>query len=373
MAEQFTDIPVTADTTVEVFPDAFPDTQVTEFKSASLNKDPLIYPGDRPIRSFITDGEIVSSLNVAHNGDNWEFTVGQGDNAMLVDDYLSQHGAAPMADRIPVLSYGANVCPASLKSKFTKVDRADAQVIPTAYANLEGFDVVWSGGPGVNGNFIAALYSGQETESTQVQVGISFLTREQILVMHATELAYDLRTIEVELAGSKLPAYYYAGHDTVYLENNKPVAVKAVPATGRDLESATTSDMLDKILHEDVVKQFLTDKFGADIDTPKDYISAVSNLKKSPGTTETPRRVLKMALLDIISKMGKSKDTDVKVGTITSWHNPSLLGSFSKQPDTIPVYVLPTSELPIDSWKDKDARKKVLHALNTHFARTFEK
>src|SRR5438477_13068909 len=95
--------------------------EVANFRSAT-DGDPLLYPGERPEGSYVTDGGFVTELRVSSQDGRLVFTV-QGEDGveMSVDNYLQAHAAAPMDERVPVLAYGADLCPGSLLGKYSKV------------------------------------------------------------------------------------------------------------------------------------------------------------------------------------------------------------------------------------------------------------
>lgn len=348
---------------------------VIEFLSASQNIDPLLYPGERPDTSYITDGERVHELAVNRDdNDRFEWTMLTDDGRVVeVDDYLSTQGAESMEDRIPVLGFGANLSPGSLARKFSKIGRSDASVVPTVLATLKGHDVVWSGGPGVNGNFIAMLYSGPETPETDVQVGVNFLTREQLLVMHSTELAYDLSSLDVEIAGKKIRAFFYDGQDEIFIKDGKPVAIESINAKNRTIPEASTTEMLENVVSDSEV-------MGAVINIHPDLtgIDARGYVTYAGGLLRTHGRGAKLALKRLVhenlARLGHSRiqQSDTVLSRRESWANPSTLPTLGDQEHGIfhhEIYRLPSQEVPIDSWSDKVARKRVLGAVSTHYAR----
>ncbi|TDV41775.1 gamma-glutamylcyclotransferase family protein [Actinophytocola oryzae] len=60
------------------------------------------YPGRRPPGSFVHD-----------DGGGWYVRAGRVGDTDL-DDWLTARGAAPMADRVPLLCYGSNICPSKI-------------------------------------------------------------------------------------------------------------------------------------------------------------------------------------------------------------------------------------------------------------------
>jgi hypothetical protein len=347
---------------------SFSHTPVESFLSASYHKDPLIYPGERPASSFITDGIGVSSLEMQRTESGLQLTVFEDGQWQSIDDYLAANDTPPMDERIPVLAFGSNMNPASLKSKFTKAGRADMLVIPTVYAMLEGSDIVWSGGPGINGNFTAVLYSGPETEESEVQVGINFLTREQLLLMHASELNYQLAETPVMVAGEYIPVCYYAGRDSVYLKDGKPVAVAGIPASNRALIEYSGVEMLELFLDDYKVMTSI-------VGNARGYIDFVRSLRKTDEQPE-PKLQLKRAVQRVLAERGLTAKTSEDTDDYLGWANPSTLRSFKdirlgREPTQI--YVLPTSDIPKGAWPNPAARDKVLEGVITHDERTSDR
>ena len=352
--------------------DIAPATTVESYPSASLNDDPLLYPGVKPETSFLLDGDGVFEMSV-HAADSklqFELITADGQEHDL-NTYLSEQGVPAMEDRIAILGYGANMCPASLNSKFAKVGRPDAQIIPTVYGKLHGYDVVWSGGPGINGNFIANLYTGPETEESAATVGINFLTKEQLLVMHATELSYDLTTVDVEVDGVAVKALVYAGVDDILLKDGKPVAVDAIQAEGRSLESRTTKELLDEMLADEaVVTQLQSEEVLVEQPTAEDYIATCRELGKTTGA----KLARKKAVHKVLADLGHSKSYQLPKSDagMQSWANPSTIPTYGERMQGIAhkdVYVLPSQELLQDKWPNPEKRDLVLRSMGTHLIR----
>ncbi len=347
-----------------------PEARVTDYLSASQNNDPMLYPGQRPESSYVTDGSYVYELLVKNDDGNLAFTMrAEAGKEVPANEFLAAAGVPGMEDRIPTLAFGANMSPGSLASKFKKVGRPDALVIPTVYAELQGHDIVWSGGPGANGNFIAILYAGEETRETKVQVGINFLTREQLLVLHATELAYQFSSVSVDVAGVPIRSYYYAGQDNVYAENGHPVAIESIPAHDRNLRSASTATLLDEILQDETLKAALSEAHseltGAD---RHGYLAYVEKLKATAGTRLALKKLVHTQLL----AQDKSRTVQIPgaIENQVSWANPSTIPTYGEQREGIrehDLYRLPSQEIP--QWNDAEARRKVLNSFGTHFRR----
>ena len=349
-------------------------TNVDDYSATSSTGDQLAYPGERPGTSYVTDGITVTVVEVKDCSSVLDFRTHDSEGVEVpLDVFLDNLGAAPMSDRIPILAYGANLSPPSLRKKYEKVGRGDALVIPTIYSELPGYDVVWSAGPNMLGKFIASLYKGEETAGTSVQVGLNFLTREQVLVMHATELAYDLYRVSVPVKGSTVQAYVYAGKDSVHIaDDGRPVAIESIPASNRRLSAASSATMLEKVLENQEVMQKLRTVqpgFPAEQLTPTEYIEYVDTLRKTEDN-QTPRGDLKQRLYTILGEQGLAKVVDVSQDESLSWANPSTLPTYGESLAGVTahdLYVLPSSELPQDQWPDAEARKKVLSGIREHF------
>lgn len=343
--------------------------EVTSFLSAFQDKDPMLYPGERPEQSYVTDGQMVYSLEVNDTKELSFLLRDVNGKQEDLNDFLREHDAPPLEDRIPVLGFGANMSPGSLAAKFTKVGREDAFCVPTAYTTLKDHDVVWSGGPGMNGNFIATLYNGPEVQDTEVQVGVNFLTREQLLVMNATEMAYQLAWVDVSIAGHPIRAYYYVGQDQIYLKDSMPVAIESVPAKGRSISQSNTKSILEDVIKDKAIIDRVAEDFPAmsHVETVDDYLALVAQLK-----AEKRSLALKKAMHRAIAeyKSVRKVEADNFIHRMESWANPSTLPTLGDQELGFfhhPIYRLPSQEL--GKWRDSTARERLLKSITTHLVR----
>lgn len=351
----------------------YSQSMVDSYASASLNNDPLLYPGQHPENSFVTDGHLVSVLALKNVDGKLEVQMHTPDGTRPIDDFLREEGTATIDERIPVIGYGSNLCPGSLLKKFQKIGRPEGLIVPTLYTELSDVDVVWSAGPGMNGNFIATLYSGEEITDTKVRVGLNMLTREQLLVMHTTELNYNLRQVTMQIDGVTFPAYFYSG-GAVLLNGGQPVAVQGTYAERRVLPEATTSDLLRQMLANPELRENIRARIGQGAvvpETPEEYIKYIASLKPS-SVEKQPKLRLKNALQAIYADMGLARVSEIEHSKLVSWANPSTIPTFGESLRGIQhrnLYVLPQQELSQKLWNDVAARQKVLHSLGEHFIR----
>lgn len=342
---------------------------IDEYPSPS--QDPLLYPGVRLEASFVLDSKDVFAVDACATEGQLQFSMTDSDGrTFTLDDFLRSKDAVQMADRIPIIGYGANMCPASIYSKFEKIGRKDSSVVPTIYGQLKGYDVIWSGGPGVNGNFIANLYCGAETKDTEVTIGVNFLTPEQILVMHGTELSYDLTAIDVMVDNILVKALVYAGVDDILIRDGRPVAVSAAKAEGRALEESDTRTLLGDMLSKKEVTSKLVEH-GITSTTADGYVSDAKELKGTRGA----RLIRKKTVHEQIRKLGLSKSYQLPVdeSQLQSWANPSTLPTYGERNAGVShknIYRLPHQELPRDRWSNGSRREAVLRSMTTHLIRT---
>jgi hypothetical protein len=90
------------------------------------------------------------------------------------------------AERIPVLAYGSNASPQQLINKYPYL--SDEEGIPVLKTALTGFDVVYSAHFSSYGAIPAMLVS---SPGTRLTTFVTWLTEEQLEVMHDTELGPD--------------------------------------------------------------------------------------------------------------------------------------------------------------------------------------
>lgn len=348
---------------------------LTDYRSSyDAVPDPNVYPGERPDQSYVIGDGMVYGIEVANREGSLDFTLTTPDGESVpIDTFLAEHGVPSMEERIPLLGFGANVSPNALANKFSKLGKSNMlgepedMVVPTVYGTLAGHDIVWSGAPGIKGNFIAILYGGPEVQDTKVQVAVNFLTREQLLVMNASERSYNLSTHTVEIAGKKVRAYYYAGVDTVYFENSHPVAIESIPAEGRNLTTSNTEKLMDSVVADPEIMQAATEEEPglATVHSTADYIAYAAQLVPSEDDPR-PKTRLKQIMLRAIAAAGKSSVIeDINVGHgLESWTNPSTLATYGDQMKGIyhhDVYVLPTQEV-----SSKEVAKKISETFTPH-------
>jgi hypothetical protein len=208
----------------------------------------LSYPYDVPREAYVLiDGRVCGF---------------DADGRVLAPDRVAGHGVGeplakllavagePLHERIPVLGYGSNAAPSQLRRKFA--DAGPGCVIPVLKARLRGFDVVYSAHVSVYGAIPATLCP---RPGTTVDGVVTLLSPRQAETMLRTEggnysvEAVDSRIIESAFEFGNAPQVYVSKYGALALEG-QPVALSAVPASGRSLAELSEAQMLERVVAE---------------------------------------------------------------------------------------------------------------------------
>ena len=256
------------------------------------------YPGTRHDGNFITDG--VEVIDIPQD----PFRALEA-----ADEYLRSHGLPLIEERIPVIAYGANANPAKMVEKFDSfytdgiaLTESALHTVPCMYATLPDTDVVWHGRPGQVGGYFAELYTGSETEGTEVSSLLTFLTEEQLALLHTTEGdTYSISVIkDVDLGGGlKIDAVaYVAGEASILIndETDAPISVAGVRRKSHSENAVyTVRDALNYTLaDQDVAALALAQ-------TPDEYIETGRMLKLSE------KKARQTQVQSILEANGKSR------------------------------------------------------------------
>lgn len=142
-------------------------------------------------------------------------------------------GAPDLAGRTPLLSYGANAAPETLRRKLTSLPGVE---LPVMRAELEGFDVVYSAHVSPYGAVPATVV---ESPGTVAPVFVLHPTPEQRALLAASELNYDL----IEVGGMEA---FRSRHGPLALDGSE-VALAAVRSRGRTLPELDQPALLERV------------------------------------------------------------------------------------------------------------------------------
>jgi hypothetical protein len=68
-----------------MYPTLVIDRPTTDYASASRDKTPMVYPGERPDSSYVTDGEMVSALKIGAHAEELYVVTGEQAYEYLLD------------------------------------------------------------------------------------------------------------------------------------------------------------------------------------------------------------------------------------------------------------------------------------------------
>jgi hypothetical protein len=178
-----------------------------------------------------------------------------------------------LTGRIPVIACGSNRAPEQLARKFR--DWPLPLRIPVLCAKLTGFDVVYSAHFTRYGAVPATLHP---CPSATVDVAVQWLTLAELERMDATEgigINYDrhhLTGIELEIEGSSKvhAAETYLSHRGPLIDQDTPVALEAIPCTGRAWPALNQHGVLD-LARRRLAPDVMLDSFIHAIVTDADY------------------------------------------------------------------------------------------------------
>ena len=209
------------------------------------------YPFARPAHSYLfVDGEALPLLSLDDAlEDAW---VEVGGAALSAGEALRRRRIGrvpPMARRTPVLAYGANAAPERLRLKFASCAPA---VFPVLRAALHDFDIVHAAHLSSYGAVPATI---ERSPGTICQIAVTCLDAGQLARMHETELrrrTYRFgRLAGIRLRPALVPALdavggYVGGYGHI-APDGEPVALAAVPATGRRFRALSQAEMQEAI------------------------------------------------------------------------------------------------------------------------------
>ena len=184
-----------------------------------------------------------------------------------VAQHLRSTGVEPgpdVRDRIPVLAVGSNQSPGHLARKFAQL--GGDVVIPVSRCRLEHFDSVYAFHFTQYGSIPATV---QHAPGCVVTLAVTWLTPDQLAVMHPTEIAASnyayvhMRGIRLTLdGGARLSEVYcYLGRHGCLERDGRPLAVAEVSAVGRCFPALRQSEVLalarERIAPEAALNNFL--------------------------------------------------------------------------------------------------------------------
>lgn len=151
--------------------------------------------------------------------------------------------------RLPALAIGSNAAPETLERKFAHFPEEDDRVVLALTGRLHDFDVGVSPQPALYGSMPATLFP---SEGTEVCATVLWVTSAQFTQLAWSELNYrlgKLRTrFDIDEDGTSFDeVLVFVSRFGAFCVDGRPVALAAIPATGRIAEALTQEQLLDAV------------------------------------------------------------------------------------------------------------------------------
>jgi hypothetical protein len=192
----------------------------------------LAYPWERPPGSYLlTDAgvELLVDLSAA-------------ERQRVLDRFVSDAGG-----RSPLLAIGSNAAPGTLERKFAHFPEEDDRAVLALTGRLHDFDVGAAAQPALYGSMPATLFP---SPGTAVCATVLWVTPNQFTQLTWSELSYRLGRLrtrfEVDDGGAGFDEILvFVSRFGAFCVGERPVALAAVPASGRTAEALTQEQLLD--------------------------------------------------------------------------------------------------------------------------------
>lgn len=193
----------------------------------------LAYPWARPERSYLLAGGAVTLLHES--------------TAQERARVLAAYADPGASGRFPLLAFGANAAPGALRLKFGHFAGGDRDVLVLAGA-LHDFDVGASAHPTLYGSMPATLIP---SAGTAVRAALLWVTSAQLQQLTWSEISYAFGRLDgvrfTPEEGEPVTdgIYAYVSRFGAFCVDGEPVALAAVPATGRRARALGQEALLD--------------------------------------------------------------------------------------------------------------------------------
>jgi hypothetical protein len=198
--------------------------------TAADAKRALGYPWKRPAGSYVVREKQVALLE----------EMDEGARVALVEEFAT--------DRYPLVAFGANGAPSRLIERFSDFqDPADRGALVLT-GDLHEVDVGANATPSIMGTVPGALFA---SPGTSVRASVLWLTAPQLAKLTKAELGYRLGRLERahfamdEALVEVEDLFAYVSRGGALQIEGEPIALAAVPATGRAARAMTQAELLE--------------------------------------------------------------------------------------------------------------------------------
>lgn len=199
------------------------------FEIASLERA-VSYPWTRPAGSYQLTGADVEPLG--------DLTAAERERVLV------QYAGG---GRLPVLAFGSNAAPETLERKFAHFPAEDDRSALALTGRLHDFDVGVAAQPAMYGSMPATLFP---SPGTAVCATVLWVTPTQFTQLTWSELSYRLGKLRTRFTVDEGGAGFdevlaFVSRFGAFCVGGRPVALAAIPASGRTAEALTQEQLLD--------------------------------------------------------------------------------------------------------------------------------
>jgi hypothetical protein len=154
---------------------------------------------------------------------------------------------AAAAGRQPLLAIGSNAAPAALRRKFAHFEEAGDRTVLVLTGRLHEFDVGAAPQPAIYGAMPATIFP---SPGTRVAAALLWVTPAQFTQLTWSEVGYRLGRLRTrfevaETADTFDEVLVFVSRFGAFCVDGEPVALAAIPATGRTAIALTQRQLLD--------------------------------------------------------------------------------------------------------------------------------
>lgn len=193
----------------------------------------LSYPWARPLGSYLLRGDELEA-----------FEAMTADRRQAVLERFTNSGDG----RLPALAIGSNAAPEALRRKFAHFADAEDRMLLALTGHLREFDIGVAAQPTLYGSLPATLFPSPETA---VRATILWVTPAQFTQLTWSEFTYRLGRLrarfDVKETGDEFDeVLVFVSRFGAFSPNGEPVALAAIPATGRTAPELSEEQLLDR-------------------------------------------------------------------------------------------------------------------------------
>jgi len=194
----------------------------------------LGYPWSRPASSYVLTDGAVQQLE----------DLGSDERESIVSEFLGTTSGNP---RVRVLAFGSNGSPDTLTQKFAHFTNPEDRTVLVLAGQLNDFDVGAAAQPTLYGAMPATLFP---SPGTAVRAAVLVVTQLQFTQLAWSELTYRLGWLETRFDADETErsvdgALAFVSRFGAFCPEGQPVALAAIPATGRTAIALSQEQLLD--------------------------------------------------------------------------------------------------------------------------------